>query len=154
MDQQQTIIAAMTKLDEFTVADIVDATGAISSTVRTVLRRNEGLVERIGVLGEDRRGGRWIRYRVRKGADVELPPEPAAVAPDTILAALGLLIDELPDAATPRARELLLRARSTSSPMTGVDSRPSSSPSKWRRRTPSSLASCSRSAGRRAAWRQ
>lgn len=109
MDQQQTIIAAMTKLDEFTVADIVDATGAISSTVRTVLRRNEGLVERIGVLGEDRRGGRWIRYRVRKGADVELPPEPAAVAPDTILAALGLLIDELPDAATPRARELLLR---------------------------------------------
>lgn len=111
MDWQQVILEKMAELAEFTVADIAEATGANSSTVRTVLRRNEELVERTGVLGADRRGGRWIRYQLSPSARATIqrvaPPEPPA--PNTVLSAIALLVGTVPDAATREDRELALQ---------------------------------------------
>ncbi len=95
--EQDRIFEAMAELGEFTVAAVAEAAGANPATVRTVLLRRHELFERLGAVDSDRRGGRWIRYRLTADAEQRLraASEPdVPVAPIALLAAEALLLDE------------------------------------------------------------
>lgn len=61
-------LAAMLSLGEFSVAEIAALAQVGESTVRTVLRREDNYVERVGSQPTGRRGGQPGRWRLRPGA--------------------------------------------------------------------------------------
>jgi hypothetical protein len=124
-------LAAMTQLAEFTVADLAELSGVVPSTIRTVVKREAGLLERVDTVPRGRkagRGGRYVRYRLAPGAldsiadelraleqTGKLNPEVRADAtpasddevPPGLLAAEHVLLDQLPSADEAAKRELL-----------------------------------------------
>jgi hypothetical protein len=107
--QQYRIFQAMLALGEFTVADLEQATRANPRSVRTTLQRNPELVERISREETGRRGGAWIRYRLKPEADAELRRrlgelEPRVSPPNDLLAAEELLLEQAGSDPAARAR--------------------------------------------------
>jgi phosphoglucosamine mutase len=61
-------LGAMLALGDFSVAEIAALAQVGKSTVRTVLRRENDYVERVGPQHTGRRGGQPVRWRLRSGA--------------------------------------------------------------------------------------
>ena len=61
-------LGAMLALGDFSVAEIAALAQVGKSTVRTVLRREDDYVERVGTQRTGRRGGQPVRWRLRPGA--------------------------------------------------------------------------------------
>lgn len=123
MNQTGHILRAMAMLEEFTVADLVEVCNAPPATVRTVLRRNESLIEPVGQRETGRPGGRWKQYRLRDEAraaaldpTLASPPvqepgtaTPPGGVPTSLLAAEELLLDPATARTDERERASLLR---------------------------------------------
>jgi len=119
-------LGAMLALGDFSVAEIAALAGVGESTVRTVLRREDGYVEKAGTLRTGRRGGQAVRWRLRPGAresiravlreledlgagswldDADAPDGPSAA----ILAAEHVLLRRAPSASDPAERAELIK---------------------------------------------
>jgi phosphoglucosamine mutase len=68
MRERYKTLGAMLALGEFSVAEIAMLAGVGESTVRTVLRREDDYVERVGPQRTGRRGGQPVRWRLRPAA--------------------------------------------------------------------------------------
>jgi phosphoglucosamine mutase len=68
MHERYRILGAMLALDDFSVAEIAALAAVGQSTVRTVLRRENDYVEKIGPLPTGRPGGQPFRWRLRPSA--------------------------------------------------------------------------------------
>lgn len=68
MRERYKTLGAMLALGDFSVAEIATLAGVGESTVRTVLRREDDYVERVGPQRTGRRGGQPVRWRLRPAA--------------------------------------------------------------------------------------
>jgi phosphoglucosamine mutase len=68
MRERYRTLGAMLALGDFSVAEIADLAQVGESTVRTVLRREDDYVERVGLQRTGRRGGQPVRWRLRPEA--------------------------------------------------------------------------------------
>ncbi len=119
-------LAAMLSLGNFSVAELADLAQVGESTVRTVLRREDEYVERVGSQPTGRRGGQPGRWRLRPGARESLRAmlrelevlgagswqnDPSA--PDSrqaaVLAAEHVLLRLVPNATDPDERAELIK---------------------------------------------
>jgi hypothetical protein len=116
----------MLALGDFSVAEIADLAQVGKSTARTVLRREDDYVERVGSQRTGRRGGQPVRWRLRPGAreairavlqeledlgagpwldDLSAPDSPKAA----VLAAEDVLLRRAPNASDPDQRAELIK---------------------------------------------
>src|SRR5690349_7125310 len=103
----------MVALREFTVADLISASGDEPKTIRSNLGRIEDkhphVLERVHSERNGKRGGVWIRYRVTstgvRWLEREiLELEPRVLPPEDLLAAQEILLTELPGQSDPGLR--------------------------------------------------
>jgi hypothetical protein len=123
------ILTVMTRLGTFTVEDLASRSGVSKATVRTVIRRNPTLFQKVGIKPTGKPGGQLVRYQVDPEHEAELrdalediradlvpaddDPLPAALAADpiwlplSVSAAEAILLDELPNAPVDQRPDLL-----------------------------------------------
>ena len=121
MLERYRVLGAVATLGEFTVDDIANLSGVGPTTIRTVLRRDARFVEKIGVSETGKKGGRFLRYKVRENQfsrlvgelrgleralrfDVDAPKDQQ----ERLLAAEDLLVRVLPQANDEAERAALL----------------------------------------------
>lgn len=108
-------LGAMLALGEFSVSELVHLSGVAAPTVRTILRRENELIERTGSEATGRRGGQPNRWRLRPGVsgrlrreleELELlgvgpwlgdPPADTGMVPAGIVAAEHVLLRLIPE---------------------------------------------------------
>jgi len=123
--EQTRIIAAMAALGQFTVAMLVEESGAKEATVRTTLGRESRLVEVVSTEATGRRGGRPKVYSLVPGAQDEILSRLRVIdestrrstrearwkagAPDALIIAEDQLLNAITDEVDPDRRASLLR---------------------------------------------
>ncbi len=126
MLEQYKVLNAMLALPEFTVRDLSRYSDIIPTTVYTTINREKQYLEQIGRHETKKRGGQWVRWRVRPDqiqnlkariskafADMKANPgtldqdDSAPEVPTALLVAEDILVRRYPDAIPDKQRELL-----------------------------------------------
>lgn len=137
MLQRYRILAAMSRMADFTVAELVELSGVGTATVRTIVgrERRDGRIEAVARDAGAGRGGRYIRYRLCAGELDKIAaelrrleetgglrreiPKPTrhqddTVVPESLLSAEHVLLDRFTATHDPAVRRELLDLASVS----------------------------------------